>query len=264
MVSKTLRIRAVGSGGRRRRPDTLLRTRKIAIVSAGYALLFTDLVDSTALIARLGDAAAGALFRHTTPKRVTCCRPAAAARSTPPTASFCCSTVGDGGALRPCYQVGAAALGLAARVACTSDRWRCATTTRLAVARGAKPIEVEGLTKALRGTRNGRPPVAARRCCRRRRARPGSLPRRVVIESHGHWRLKGNRRPAELIEIASADSAFEPPTDSAKPIASSPTTGSGGRGAKCRIGCRRSAMLSSAGRTSCCSWRAGSMVDSVS
>jgi len=36
-------------------------------VSAGYALLFTDLVDSTAMIARLGDAAASALLqRHDT------------------------------------------------------------------------------------------------------------------------------------------------------------------------------------------------------
>ena len=56
------------------------------------ALLFTDLVDSTRLVERLGDARAAEVFAAHDRARAPCSPAIAAARSTAPTASSCCST----------------------------------------------------------------------------------------------------------------------------------------------------------------------------
>ena len=110
-----------------------------------------------------------------------------------------------------------------------SPRWRCrpvpaCTSARSTLrengpgrARGAKPIEVEGLAK----------PFAARVMALARggqtllSARPG--PRSVTrcptdrVESHGHYRLKGLEAPVELFEIGVPGRApFAPPADTDK------------------------------------------------
>jgi class 3 adenylate cyclase len=82
------------------------------------------------------------------------------------------------------------------------------------IARGAKPLEVEGLAK----------PVAARVMALARggqtllsapaREALGTCEHKLV--SHGHWRIKGVSDPIELFEVAGADSQFVAPADGDK------------------------------------------------
>jgi len=85
------------------------------------------------------------------------------------------------------------------------------------VARGAKPLEVEGIAK----------PTAARvmsaalagQTLLSRDAADGlseELLRELRLQSHGFWRLKGVARPLELLECGGADAPFVPPADSNK------------------------------------------------
>ncbi len=82
------------------------------------------------------------------------------------------------------------------------------------VAQGAKPLEVEGIAK----------PIAARVMSLalggqtlltvEARAALGDTPLRV--QSHGYWRIKGVIEPMELFEVGGADAPFVPPPDSNK------------------------------------------------
>jgi len=82
------------------------------------------------------------------------------------------------------------------------------------VAMGAKPVEVDGISK----------PVAARvmsaalgrqtLITRQALDAIGSCPHRVL--SHGHWRIKGLPEPVELFEVGEPDAPFLPPPDSDK------------------------------------------------
>jgi len=81
------------------------------------------------------------------------------------------------------------------------------------VARGAKPLEVDGLAK----------PVAARvmsvalggQTLLTAEARSALGDSAAKIQSHGHWRLKGVPEPVELFEIGDAGAPFAPPADTA-------------------------------------------------
>lgn len=82
------------------------------------------------------------------------------------------------------------------------------------VALGAKPFEVDGVSK----------PIAARvmstalggqtLVTRAALDALGKLPQRVM--SHGHWRVKGIPVPLELFEVGDEGAPFTPPPDSAK------------------------------------------------
>ncbi len=82
------------------------------------------------------------------------------------------------------------------------------------IARGAKPLEVEGLAK----------PVAARIMALARGGQTllsaaarddlGKTAHKLV--SHGHWRIKGVSDPAELFEVGAPDAAFVQPADGEK------------------------------------------------
>jgi predicted ATPase/class 3 adenylate cyclase len=82
------------------------------------------------------------------------------------------------------------------------------------VARGAKPIEVDGFAK----------PTAARvmslaaggQTLLTDAARRALGPSSVRIASHGHWRMQGIDEPIELFEVGDADAPFTPPPDGAK------------------------------------------------
>ncbi len=82
------------------------------------------------------------------------------------------------------------------------------------IARGAKPIDVEGLTKPTTArimsvARGGQTLMsdAARRAL-------GQTVQRQL--SHGHWRIKGLYEPLELFEIGNADGPFMAPPDGDK------------------------------------------------
>jgi predicted ATPase/class 3 adenylate cyclase len=82
------------------------------------------------------------------------------------------------------------------------------------VARGAKPIEVEGLAK----------PVAARTMSVARAgqtlltsaAKDAVGETELEVRSHGRWRMKGVGEPVELFEIGDENAPFLPPPDGAK------------------------------------------------
>src|SRR3982074_762070 len=77
------------------------------------------------------------------------------------------------------------------------------------VARGAKPLEVEGTAKAVAAgvmaIGNGGQPLLSADA----RNALGEIALRV--ESHGHWRMKGIAEPIELFEVGEADAPFGPP-----------------------------------------------------
>ena len=82
------------------------------------------------------------------------------------------------------------------------------------VARGAKPLEVDGLAK----------PTAARVMSLARggqtlltsEARAALGETGLRVQSHGHWVMKGLTEPAELFEVGEAESPFVAPPDSEK------------------------------------------------
>jgi predicted ATPase/class 3 adenylate cyclase/tetratricopeptide (TPR) repeat protein len=82
------------------------------------------------------------------------------------------------------------------------------------VARGAKPIEVEGMAKAMAArvmsiANGGQTLLSAD-------ARHAVTADTLRLESHGHWRLKGIAEPIELFEIGDSDAPFVPPPDAYK------------------------------------------------
>ena len=82
------------------------------------------------------------------------------------------------------------------------------------IARGAKPLEVEGTAKAMAArvmsTANGRQTLLSADA----RKALGAITLR--LESHGHWRMKGIAEPIELFEIGDSNAWFAPPPDAAK------------------------------------------------
>lgn len=82
------------------------------------------------------------------------------------------------------------------------------------VARGAKPIEIDGSAKPLAARvmalANGGQILITGEA----RAALGSTAHKTV--AHGHWRLKGLALPIELFEVGDETSAFLPPPDSDK------------------------------------------------
>jgi predicted ATPase/class 3 adenylate cyclase len=82
------------------------------------------------------------------------------------------------------------------------------------VARGAKPLEVEGLAKPIAArvmslARGGQTLLSAA-------AREALGTSAHKLASHGHWRFKGVSDPIELFEIGAADAEFGPPSDGEK------------------------------------------------
>jgi predicted ATPase/class 3 adenylate cyclase len=82
------------------------------------------------------------------------------------------------------------------------------------IARGAKPLEVEGQTKAIAARIMS---IAAGGQTLLSGAAHAALgEHRYRVQPHGHWRLQGIAEPFELIEVGDADTTFVPPADGAK------------------------------------------------
>ncbi len=82
------------------------------------------------------------------------------------------------------------------------------------IARGAKPLEVEGLAKPIAArvmslARGGQTLLSAAA-----REELGKSVHKLV--SHGHWRVKGVTDPVELFEVGDADAEFVQPADGEK------------------------------------------------
>ena len=82
------------------------------------------------------------------------------------------------------------------------------------VARGAKPLEVEGTAKAMAARVMSIASGGQTLLSTDARKALGEITLR--LESHGHWRMKGLAEPIELFEIGDTNAPFVPPPDAAK------------------------------------------------
>jgi len=179
------------------------------------ALLFSDLVDSTGVVERLGDAGATQLWaEHDRRARRLLARHQG--REIDRTDGFFLlfDQIGEAARFAIAYQRAIAGLGVVARVGLHVGAVTLRHNAPEDVARGAKPVEVEGLAK----------PFAARIMSLARGGQvllSGSaaavlgdaLPAGTEIASHGHYRLKGIDAPVEVFELGIAGSVLAPPQD---------------------------------------------------
>lgn len=187
---------------------------------ASWALVFTDVVDSTLLVERLGDARAAELWtRHDRQARDLLTTHGG--REIDRTDGFFLTfdQVADAARFALGYQRSMAALGLAARVGIHHGEVTLRENDAADVARGAKPLEVEGLAKPFAAR------VMALACGGQillsadARAALGDLAvtAGAQLESHGHYRLKGVEDAVELFELGLRGAgAFVPPADADK------------------------------------------------
>ena len=183
---------------------------------AERALLFTDVVDSTRLAERLGDARAAQLWAA----HDRCARELVAkyrGREIDRADGFFLlfDDVRDAAAFALDYHTTLSGLGLFARVGLHVGEVTLCENAAYDVQRGAKPLEVEGIAK----------PVAARVMSLARGGQTlataaaasvlgDALPERARVEPHGHYRLKGIESPLEVFEVGLRDArTFAPPAD---------------------------------------------------
>jgi predicted ATPase/class 3 adenylate cyclase len=186
-------------------------------VSEVRALLLTDVVDSAQLPERLGEAKLAALWAaHDRLARDLL--PARRGREIDKTDGMLLlfEAAADAVAYAMAYQRAVAGLDppLKARAGVHVGPVILRENSRSDVARGAKPLEVEGAAKAMAARvmsiANGGQTLLSADA----RNTLGEIALRV--ESHGHWRMKGIAEPIELFEVGEADAAFVPPPDAAK------------------------------------------------
>ncbi len=185
-------------------------------------LLFTDVVDSTLLVERLGDARAAEVWaRHDSGAREFLARHHGQEIDRTDGFFLLFDATADAARFALDYHRALAALELVARVGVHAGEVTLRENTPADVARGAKPVEVEGLAKpfaarvmALAG--GGQTLLSApARAALERDSVDGA-----EIESHGHYRLKGIHEPIEVFELGAPGpaprSAFVPPPDTDK------------------------------------------------
>jgi predicted ATPase/class 3 adenylate cyclase len=181
------------------------------------ALLLTDLVDSTQLSQSLGDAAASALWlTHDAMARdlLYAWRGQEIDKSDGFLLLF--DRVADAAAYALAYHRALRTLTppLRARAGLHWGAVQLRHNGPAYVARGAKPVEVDGLAKALAARLMalalGGQTLLSAEAVAALEAAPGRL------EPRGHWMLKGLEEPVALFELGDAAAPFTPPPDSAK------------------------------------------------
>ncbi|MBC7480519.1 MAG: tetratricopeptide repeat protein [Rhizobacter sp.] len=182
-------------------------------------LVFTDVVDSTLLVERLGDERAAQVWAA----HDRCARDLLAlhaGREIDRTDGFFLlfDAVADAARYAMAYHEALAGLELSARVGLHVGPVTQRENPAHDVARGAKRIEVEGLAKPFAArimalARGGQTLLSAAA----RAALGEGVPEAAVIESHGHYRLKGVEAPVEVFELGlRGAAAFLPPPDADK------------------------------------------------
>ena len=193
-----------------------------AVETTRAALLLTDVVDSTQLVRTLGDQRAAQLWaRHDSLARELLAPHGG--REIDKTDGFLMlffdadQAVAYAEAYHRALETVGEELGvpLTARVGLHVGDVLLRENPADQVARGAKPLEVEGIAK----------PTAARvmSLARGRQTLLSAAAAAALtdattlrIQSHGFWRMKGLDEPVELFEIGGPDAPWEPPPDSAK------------------------------------------------
>ena len=186
-------------------------------MSAIKALLLTDVVDSTRLSETLGDSAMAEIWAaHDRVARALLgpCRGREIDKTDGMLLLF--DSCADAVAYALEYHRAMAALPtpLVARAGLHAGPVILRENAPEDIARGAKPLEVEGLAKPIAArvmglARGGQTLLSADA-----REDLGKCEHKLV--SHGHWRLKGISEPMELFEVGDADIAFVQPADGEK------------------------------------------------
>lgn len=181
------------------------------------ALLVTDVVDSTQLLERLGDQASAALWTaHDRAARDLMREWRGLEIDRTDGFLLLFDTAADALGYALAYHRALAKLDapLRARAGLHVGPVILRRNEAADVARGAKPLEVEGLAK----------PTAARvmsvalggQTLLTAPARDALGPTTARLQSHGYWRMKGVAEPIELIEAGDDGAPFTPPPDGAK------------------------------------------------
>ena len=186
------------------------------------ALLFTDVVDSTALVQRLGDAASSALWvEHDRRARALLATHAGQEIDRSDGFFLLFGDIERAARYAVAYHDAVRELGLAARVGLHVGPVILRRNAAADVARGAKPVEAEGLAKPLAArimslARGGQTLMSEPA----RDALAASLPNEALagaqIDRHGHYRLKGVDEPILVFELGGPGDAFTPPADTDK------------------------------------------------
>jgi predicted ATPase/class 3 adenylate cyclase/Tfp pilus assembly protein PilF len=183
------------------------------------ALVFTDVVDSTRLVERLGDERAAEVWAQHD-RRARELIAAHRGREIDRTDGFFLLFDDALDAVRFAldYHQALRDIALEARVGLHVGPVTLRENAQDDVARGAKRIEVEGLAKPLAArvmglARGGQALITGAV----RDALVGALPAGVTLEPHGHYRLKGLEDPVEIFEIGMpGTTSFAPPPDADK------------------------------------------------
>ena len=186
---------------------------------AELALLFTDVVDSTRLTQRLGDARAAQLWaEHDRKARELLA--AHGVREVERTDGFFLlfDRAVDAASFALAYHEALAELGMEARVGLHVGPVTLRENAPEDVARGAKRIEVDGVAKPISARvlalAQGRQTLLTSTA---RDALAGTIPGGAQIQRHGHYRFKGIEEPIEIFELGVRDrSPFAPPADADK------------------------------------------------
>jgi len=183
-----------------------------------HTLLFTDLVDSTALVERLGDSRAAALWtEHDRRARRLLAQHQGHEIDRSDGFFLLFDRPEDAVRFASGYHRLVAELGLAARVGLHHAPVTLRHNPSDEVARGAKPVEVEGLAKPLAArimalAGGGRTLLSADAAA----ALDAAALEGQVLHSHGHYRFKGIEAPVEVAELAAPTAACTPPADGEK------------------------------------------------
>jgi predicted ATPase/class 3 adenylate cyclase/Tfp pilus assembly protein PilF len=185
---------------------------------AELALVFTDIVDSTRVTERLGEARAAQVWAAHD-RRARELLHAHRGREIDRADGFFAvfERAGDAAAFASAYHDALVDLALSARVAIHVATVTLRENAAADVARGAKPVEVDGVGK----------PVAARvmsvaaggqtlLTAAALHALRDTMPSGSEAVLHGHYKLKGIEEPVELFEIGRHGAPFVPPEDADK------------------------------------------------
>jgi len=181
------------------------------------ALLVTDVVDSTNLSLRVGDAEMARLWAaHDRAARdlLPLWRGREIDKTDGMLLLFGTALEASGYALAYQQALNQLALPLKARAGLHVGRVTLRENSPADVALGAKPIEVEGVAKAIAArimslAMGGQILLSAD-------ARQSLRADGLRLQSHGHWRLKGLDEPLEVFEIGDHNAPFLPPPDGDK------------------------------------------------
>ena len=181
-------------------------------MNAPLALLQTDIVDSTELCRRLGDAASSALWESHDRLARDLLR-AWRGREVDKSDGFLMlfESAADGVGYALAYHRAVATLGLPlkARAGLHLGAVILRENSAEDVARGAKPVEVDGLAKPVTArimslAQGGQTLLTAP--AKEALGRTG-----WALQGHGHWRIKGLEEPIEVFEVADDDAAARAP-----------------------------------------------------